>query len=45
MAVMVGFGSFWMENLPPCTPVAALKGDLTHLVSTNHLLVHIYNIP
>lgn len=32
MAVMAGLGSFWMENWPPCTLVAALKGDQTHLV-------------
>ena len=32
MAAMVGLGSFWMENLPPCTLVVALKVDQTHLV-------------
>jgi len=39
MAAMVGLGSFWMENLPPCTLVAALKVDQTHLVRETFIVI------
>ena len=39
MVAMVGLGSFWMGNLPPCTLVAALKGDQIHLVRETFIFI------
>ena len=38
MVAMVGLGSFWMGNLPPCTQVAVLKVDQTHLVRETFII-------
>lgn len=39
MVAMVGLGSFWMGNLPPCTLAAALKADQTHLVRETFIFI------
>ena len=39
MVAMVGLGSFWMGNLPPCTQVGALKVDQTHLVREPFIVI------
>lgn len=42
MVVMVGLGSFWMGNLPPCTQVVVLKVDQTHLVRESLIVMISY---
>lgn len=40
MAAMVGSASFWMVNWPLCTPVEALREDLTALVGPLHTAIN-----